>query len=248
MVTGRIHSVESFGAVDGPGLRYVVFFQGCPLRCLYCHNPDTWKMGDGKETTVKEIIDDLESYIPFFNASGGGITVSGGEPLLQIDFLTEIFKECKKLGIHTAIDTAGGPFSRRPQFIEKLEELLKYTDLVLLDIKEIDRERHKQITGMHNDHILDFAKFLSEKNVPVWIRHVLVPGLSDYDEDLYRLRDFIKTLNNVEKIEVLPYHTMGIYKWETLGIPYKLKGVEPPSEERVENAVRILNSALTTLH
>ncbi|MEN0648270.1 pyruvate formate-lyase-activating protein [Caldifermentibacillus hisashii] len=244
MVTGRIHSVESFGAVDGPGLRYVVFTQGCLLRCQYCHNADTWKIGNGKEMTVQEIMDDVLSYLPFFEASGGGITVSGGEPLLQMDFLIELFKECKKHGIHTTIDSSGGPFNRRPNFMEKLDELLQYTDLILLDLKHIDSEKHKFITGMTNEHILDFAQYLSEKNIPVWIRHVLVPTLSDFDEDLLRLADFIKTLNNVEKIEVLPYHKLGVYKWETLGLEYKLKDVEPPSQERVENAKRILNAAL----
>ncbi|MCB7070938.1 pyruvate formate lyase-activating protein [Caldibacillus sp. 210928-DFI.2.22] len=244
MVTGRIHSVESFGAVDGPGLRYVVFTQGCLLRCQYCHNADTWKIGNGKEMTVQEIMDDVLSYLPFFEASGGGITVSGGEPLLQIDFLIELFKECKKHGIHTTIDSSGGPFNRRPNFMEKLDELLQYTDLILLDLKHIDSEKHKFITGMTNEHILDFAQYLSEKNIPVWIRHVLVPTLTDFDEDLLRLADFIKTLNNVEKIEVLPYHKLGVYKWESLGLEYKLKDVEPPSQERVENAKRILNAAL----
>ncbi|WP_368993776.1 pyruvate formate-lyase-activating protein [Caldifermentibacillus hisashii] len=244
MVTGRIHSVESFGAVDGPGLRYVIFTQGCLLRCQYCHNADTWKIGNGKEMTVQEIMDDVLSYLPFFEASGGGITVSGGEPLLQMDFLIELFKECKKHGIHTTIDSSGGPFNRRPNFMEKLDELLQYTDLILLDLKHIDSEKHKFITGMTNEHILDFAQYLSEKNIPVWIRHVLVPTLSDFDEDLLRLADFIKTLNNVEKIEVLPYHKLGVYKWESLGLEYKLKDVEPPSQERVENAKRILNAAL----
>lgn len=244
MVTGRIHSVESFGAVDGPGLRYVVFTQGCLLRCQYCHNADTWKIGNGKEMTVQEIMDDVLSYLPFFEASGGGITVSGGEPLLQMDFLIELFKECKKHGIHTTIDSSGGPFNRRPNFMEILDELLQYTDLILLDLKHIDSEKHKFITGMTNEHILDFAQYLSEKNIPVWIRHVLVPTLSDFDEDLLRLADFIKTLNNVEKIEVLPYHKLGVYKWESLGLEYKLKDVEPPSQERVENAKRILNAAL----
>lgn len=176
MVTGRIHSVESFGAVDGPGLRYVVFTQGCLLRCQYCHNADTWKIGNGKEMTVQEIMDDVLSYLPFFEASGGGITVSGGEPLLQMDFLIELFKECKKHGIHTTIDSSGGPFNRRPNFMEKLDELLQYTDLILLDLKHIDSEKHKFITGMTNEHILDFAQYLSEKiylsgSVMFWYQH-----------------------------------------------------------------------------
>lgn len=243
MVKGIIHSTESFGTVDGPGIRYVVFTQGCLLRCQYCHNPDTWKIGDGKEVSVEEIIAEVVDYLPFIEASNGGITVSGGEPLLQIEFLIELFKECKKLNIHTAIDSSGGCFSRQPQFLEQLEELLKYTDLILLDIKHIDREKHKMITGMYNDHILDFARYLSEKNIPVWIRHVLVPGLTDFDDDLKKLAQFLRTLNNVQKIEVLPYHKLGVYKWKTLGIPYHLEHTEPPSEERVQNAYKILNSS-----
>jgi pyruvate formate lyase activating enzyme len=247
VVTGRIHSIETFGAVDGPGLRYVVFAQGCNLRCQFCHNPDTWKLANGKEMTVQEIIDDLLDYLPFFQASGGGITVSGGEPLLQIDFLIALFKECKKHGIHTTIDSSGGPFNRRPKFMEKMQELLQYTDLILLDIKHIDSEKHKIITGLPNEHILDFARYLSDQNVPVWIRHVLVPTLSDFDEDLIRLAIFLNTLTNIQKIEVLPYHKLGVYKWENLGLAYKLINVDPPSAERVENAKRILQRALVLI-
>ncbi|WP_453991694.1 pyruvate formate-lyase-activating protein [Bacillus nitroreducens] len=239
-MNGRIHSIETCGTVDGPGLRYVIFTQGCLLRCQFCHNPDTWKLNKGKEMSVQEIIHDIKTYLPFFQASGGGVTVSGGEPLLQLEFLIELFKECKKLGIHTTIDSSGGCFSRSPQFMEKLEELLPLTDLVLLDIKEIDPVKHKDLTGLSNDHILDFAQYLAEKKVPVWIRHVLVPTISDNDEDLTKLSEFIKTLNNVEKIEVLPYHKLGIYKWESLGLEYKLKHIEPPTDERVRNAEKIL--------
>ena len=201
-------------------------------------------MKDGNEKKVQEIVNELLDYKPFFDASGGGITVSGGEPLLQLDFLLDLFKECKKHGIHTTIDTSGAPFSRRPQFLVKLDELLTYTDLILLDLKHIDPEKHKMITGMTNEHILDFARYLSEKQVPVWIRHVLVPALTDFDEDLHRLGDFIKTLNNVQKIEVLPYHKMGVYKWEKLGLDYKLTDVESPSPERVEYARNILNASI----
>ncbi|MEH7237835.1 pyruvate formate-lyase-activating protein [Bacillus sp. JJ1562] len=239
-MNGRIHSIETCGTLDGPGLRYVIFTQGCLLRCQFCHNPDTWKLNMGKEMSVSEIIDDIKTYLPFFQASGGGVTVSGGEPLLQLDFLIELFKECKKLGIHTTIDSSGGCFTRSPHFIERLEELLTLTDLILLDIKEIDSVKHKELTGMSNEHILDFARYLSDKNVPVWVRHVLVPTISDNDEDLTNLSEFIKTLKNVKKIEILPYHKLGIYKWENLGLEYKLKDVEPPTEERVKNAERIL--------
>lgn len=243
MVTGRIHSIETFGAVDGPGLRYIVFMQGCSLRCLYCHNADTWKMKSGKEITVQEIIDEVLDYMPFFEASGGGITVSGGEALLQIDFLIELFKECKRHGIHTTLDTSGGPFSRRPNYLNKLDELLEYTDLILLDLKHIDSDKHKMLTGMHNEHILDFATYLSDKKIPVWIRHVLVPTISDFDEDLYRLAEFIQTLDNVEKVEVLPYHQLGVYKWENLGLEYKLKNVDPPTQEQIKNAEKILGAS-----
>ncbi|MEH7384436.1 pyruvate formate-lyase-activating protein [Bacillus sp. JJ1521] len=239
-MNGRIHSIETCGTVDGPGLRYVIFTQGCLLRCQFCHNPDTWKLNMGKEMSVSEIINDIKTYLPFFQASGGGVTVSGGEPLLQLDFLIELFKECKKLGIHTTIDSSGGCFTRSLQFMERLEELLTLTDLILLDIKEIDSAKHKELTGMSNEHILDFAQYLSDKNVPVWIRHVLVPTISDNDEDLTKLSEFIKTLKNVKKIEILPYHKLGIYKWESLGLEYKLKDVEPPTVERVKNAERIL--------
>ncbi len=238
---GRIHSVETCGTVDGPGLRYVLFTQGCLLRCQFCHNPDTWKIKQGNEMSVEDIVKDIKTYLPFFQSTGGGVTVSGGEPLLQVEFLIDLFMELKKIGVHTTIDTSGGCISRSPRFMEKLNELLEYTDLVLLDLKHIDAEGHKELTGMTNTHILDLANYLSEQNVRVWIRHVLVPGISDKDEYLYRLSDFIATLNNVDKIEILPYHKLGIYKWESLGLEYKLQGVEPPSEERVKNAEDILN-------
>jgi pyruvate formate lyase activating enzyme len=238
---GFIHSIESCGAVDGPGLRYVVFTQGCLLRCQYCHNADTWKIGKGKEMTVEEIIIDLKTYLPFIEASGGGITVSGGEPLLQMDFLIELFKECKKIGIHTAIDTSGGCYSTEESFQRKLNELLLYTDLVLLDLKHIDEKKHRKLTGNTNLQILQFARLLSDKQVPVWIRHVLVPTVTDDPEDLHRLAAFIHTLNNVEKIEILPYHKLGVYKWKALGLPYPLEGIEPPSEESIQMAQQILH-------
>jgi pyruvate formate lyase activating enzyme len=244
---GFIHSIESCGTVDGPGLRYVIFTQGCVLRCQYCHNADTWEIGKGKEMTVEEIIDDVKTYLPFINASGGGITVSGGEPLLQIDFLIELFKACKKLGIHTAIDSSGGCYTAEASFQQKLNELLSYTDLILLDLKHIDEKKHRKLTGKTNQHILQFARFLSEKNVPVWIRHVLVPTITDDPNDLRSLAAFIRTLNNVKKIEILPYHKLGVYKWKVLGLKYPLEGIEPPSEESVEMAQRILNGTEDTV-
>ncbi|MED3963728.1 pyruvate formate-lyase-activating protein [Niallia taxi] len=237
---GRIHSIETFGTVDGPGIRYVVFTQGCLLRCQFCHNADTWGLHGGKEMEVQEIIEDLTAYLPFINTSGGGITVSGGEPLLQLPFLLELFKACKQIGIHTTIDTSGGCYSTASHFQEQLLELLSYTDLILLDLKHINRKKHINLTGMGNDHILAFATFLSEKQVPVWIRHVLVPTINDNVDDLRNLGEFISTLSNVEKVEILPYHKLGVYKWEALGLDYPLVGIDPPSEESVNYAYSML--------
>ncbi|MBS4193304.1 pyruvate formate lyase-activating protein [Bacillus sp. FJAT-49705] len=237
---GHIHSIETCGTVDGPGIRYIVFTQGCLLRCQYCHNADTWEIGKGKSMTVEEIIDDLQSYIPFIEASRGGITVSGGEPLLQLDFLIALLKKCKKIGVHTAIDTSGGCYTNEPVIQAKLDQLMEYTDLVLLDLKHIDPKRHQKLTGKPNEHILQFARYLSDKKKPVWIRHVLVPGITDEEEDLRHLRAFIDTLKNVEKVEVLPYHQLGVYKWEQLGHKYPLKGVQPPAAETIAFANQIL--------
>ncbi|KAB2329810.1 pyruvate formate-lyase-activating protein [Bacillus mesophilum] len=241
-MNGNIHSIETFGTVDGPGIRYVIFTQGCLLRCQFCHNADTWEIGTGKQMSVSEIIADLKTYLPFIESSGGGITVSGGEPLLQLPFLIELFKECKKLGIHTTIDSSGGCYSTSPHFQSQLKEVLKYTDLILLDLKHIDKDKHKKLTGLTNEHILSFAKFLSDQQVPVWIRHVLVPTISDSEEDLVHLGSFISTLNNVKKVEVLPYHKLGVYKWEALGLDYPLKDIEPPSEEKAEWAYQLLTT------
>ncbi len=241
---GKIHSIETFGTVDGPGIRYVIFTQGCLLRCQFCHNADTWEIGSGQEMNVHEIINDLMDYLPFIQASGGGITVSGGEPLLQLPFLLELFKECKKRGIHTAIDSSGGCFSKAKHFQDMLEEVLTYTDLILLDLKHIDSKKHIKLTGMANEHILEFAKFLSDRRVPVWIRHVLVPTVTDNREDLQKLGEFIGTLTNVQKIEILPYHKLGVYKWENLGYEYPLKGIEPPSEKQVAEAYVLLSCHL----
>lgn len=243
-MNGNIHSIESFGTVDGPGIRYVVFTQGCLLRCQFCHNADTWEIGTGKQMSVSEIMNELKSYLPFIEASNGGITVSGGEPLLQLPFLLELFKECKKLGIHTAIDSSGGCYSQAEQFQKNLKEVLKYTDLVLLDLKHIDQSKHKKLTGMSNKHILDFARFLSDQKIPVWIRHVLVPSVTDDEEDLRKLGEFIGTLDNVEKVEILPYHKLGVYKWEALGMEYPLKHIEPPSDDEVEKARKLLTAHL----
>ena len=240
-VVGAIHSIESFGSVDGPGVRYILFLHGCPLRCKYCHNPDTW--ANSKETmemTPQEAIAKALKYKSYWG-NDGGITVSGGEPLLQIDFLIELFKLAKKEGVNTCIDTSGANFTREEPFFSKFNELMKYTDLLLLDIKHIDSQKHKELTGKPNDNILDMAKYLSDINKSVWIRHVLVPGISDVDEYLIELDKFISSLNNVKKVEVLPYHTLGTFKWEELNIPYQLEGVNPPSQERVDNANKLLH-------
>lgn len=234
-MNGHVHSIESFGAADGPGVRFVIFLQGCHMRCKYCHNPDTWKTEGGDEFSADELIKRALRYKSYWK-NGGGITVSGGEPLLQIDFLTELLRKAKENDINTAIDTAGQPFTREEPFFSKFSELMKYTDLVMLDIKEINPERHKHITGFDNDNILDMARYLSDINKPVWLRHVLVPTLSDFDEDLDKLSEFIKTLGNVERVDVLPYHSLGVFKWKNLGIKYELDDVCPPDAERIKNA------------
>ena len=240
---GHIHSTESFGAADGPGVRFIVFMQGCHMRCRYCHNPDTWKMDGGDEVTADEILKRALRFKPYWGKDGG-ITISGGEPLLQIDFVIELFKKAKELGINNCIDTAGNPFTKEEPFFSKFEELMKYTDLLLLDLKEINPARHKDLTGFDNSNIIEMAKYLSEINKPVWIRHVLVPEHSDFDEDLDALGDFIDTLSNVDRVEILPYHTLGKFKWENLGIPYTLESISPPSAERIENAKQRIHAGI----
>lgn len=238
---GYIHSTESFGSVDGPGVRFIIFVTRCPLRCQFCHNPDSWKMTDGEKREVDALVKKALRCKPYWR-NGGGITVSGGEPLMQIDFLIELFKQFKKEGVHTTIDTCGAPFTREEPFFSKFEELMKYTDLLLVDIKHIDNEKHIELTGRPNENILDMMRYLSDIKKPIWIRHVLVPGMSDKDEYLIKTREFIDTLDNVERVEVLPYHTLGVSKWEQLGYEYKLKDVEPPTEERIINANKLLKT------
>ena len=238
-MTGQIHSFESFGTVDGPGIRFVIFMQGCPLRCLYCHNPDSWGKG-GETHEVEAVAKRVMRYKNYFGDKGG-VTVSGGEPLMQIDFVTELFTILKAEGVHTCIDTSGITFNpNSKESVEKHEKLLKVTDLVMLDIKHIDDEACKKLTGHSNAHTLAFARFLSEKGKAIWIRQVLVPGYTDEEASLKRTRAFIDGLKTVEKVEVLPYHTMGVVKYEKLGMEYPLAGVQAPKKERVQNAKRIL--------
>nr|WP_296977567.1 pyruvate formate-lyase-activating protein [Prevotella sp.] len=243
MTKGFVHSVESFGSVDGPGIRFLIFLQGCPMRCQFCHNPDSWKTGIGEERTADELLDQAERFRAYWG-DNGGITVSGGEALLQIDFLLELFEKAKQRGIGTCLDTSAQLFTRKSPFFEKFERLMELTDTVLLDIKHIDDEEHRKLTRHSNANILDCARYLSEIDKPVWIRHVLIPDITDKDEYLVRLRDFLSTLHNIERIEVLPYHTLGVYKYEKLGIDYPLKDVQPPAAERVANANDILQQAL----
>lgn len=238
-IYGNIHSLESCGTVDGPGIRFVVFTQGCPMRCQYCHNPDSWTTTENKKMSVDEILEKYEGVKEFLR--NGGLTVTGGEPLLQIDFVTELFKKAKEKQIHTALDTSGILFNRKNT--EKIDELLKYTDLVLLDIKHIDNIEHKKLTGMPNVNILDFAKYLSEKNIPVWIRHVVVPESTYNEKYLSELGEFLSTLNNIKALDVLPYHNMAIPKYENLGINYSLKDLQPlTKEEAIKARDIILNS------
>lgn len=235
-ILGNIHSIESCGTVDGPGIRFVVFTQGCPLRCQYCHNPDTWDLqGEGNKMSVDEILSQYEGVREF---CGGGITVTGGEPLLQTEFVTELFQKAQAKGIHTALDTSGLLFT--PQTKEKIDELLKYTSLVLLDIKHIDDEEHKKLTKHSNKNILEFAKYLSELKKPMWVRHVVVPGITFNEEYLSKLGEFLAGLNNIAALDVLPYHDMAIPKYENLGIDYPLQGVPPLNHEQAVQARNII--------
>jgi len=243
---GIVHSIETFGNLDGPGIRFILFLQGCTLRCQYCHNRDSWKLDAGKEMTVDEVMREVLKYREFFDASGGGITVSGGEPLIQLPFIIELFKACKAEGIHTNIDTSGGiRLSHRTAPL--LDEVLEYTDLVMLDIKLMDLEGHKKLTGITNDYILAIGRLIVDSGTPMWIRRVLVPGLTDSEEDLRLTADYIKELNTlgtVERVEVLPYHSIGETKWTELGVDYPLKGQRSPRPEEIEKAEAILKTGL----
>lgn len=236
---GYIHQLESFGSVDGPGVRFIIFFSGCPLRCKYCHNPDTWDMTKGKLYTADELLNEALSCKAYWGAKGG-ITVSGGEPLMQLDFLLELFTKAKEKGVNTCIDTAGGPFTKEGDWFEKFKKLMEVTDILLMDIKHIDEKEHIKLTGRTGKNIIEMFRYLDEIKKPIWIRHVLVPGITDNDEYLLRTRDFIRTLSNVQRVEILPYHGLGAMKYKDIGIDYVLKDTESPSAERVANAKKIL--------
>lgn len=236
---GYIHSIESFGTVDGPGIRYVVFMQGCPMRCKYCHNPDTWTLKAGKEVEVDDILKDVDNYRNFLK--NGGITATGGEPMMQMDFLIELFEKAKEKGIHTCLDTSGIIFNENnKKLLEKVDRLLNATDLVMLDIKHIDPILHEDLTGQPNDQILAFAKHLDKLGIPVWIRHVVVPTITDNTEHLERLGYFIGGLSNVKALDVLPYHDMGKIKYEELGLDYPLSDISPLDKEDAIHARNII--------
>lgn len=238
-MTGRVHSIESFGLVDGPGVRCVVFLKGCCLRCRYCHNPDTWALDGGEEWEAETLFQKIYRFKPYWR-NHGGITVSGGEALLQLDFVTELFEIAKRHGVHTALDTSGAPFRNSTEYLEKFQKLMSVTDLFILDIKEMNRERHMALTGQDNQNILELARYLSDHGKTMWIRHVLVPGITDSEEDLQALAGFLNTLKTVEKREILPYHTLGIYKWENLGLEYSLKEIPLPEPQEVQRAEKIM--------
>lgn len=229
---GRIHSIESFGTVDGPGTRFVVFTQGCPLRCAYCHNPDTWALDGGTLMEPEEIFEQYDRNKAFYK--NGGITVTGGEPLMQIDFVIDLFKLFKSENVHTCIDTSGIVYhSQNTELIKKLDTLMALTDLVMLDIKHIDPEKHKELTEKPNDDILAFLGYLNQKQVDVWIRHVIVPGITDDNKYLFDLGYYIGQFHNIKALDVLPYHTMGESKYEQMNIPYKLSGVPAMDKDKV---------------
>ncbi|HZK87064.1 MAG TPA: pyruvate formate-lyase-activating protein [Syntrophomonas sp.] len=237
-----IHSIETMGTVDGPGIRYVIFMQGCPLRCAFCHNPDTWQMANGQVKTIPWLLNDIKDYIPYFQSSGGGVTVSGGEPLLQANFLKRLFVELKKMNIHRVIDTSG--FAE----LEKVKPLIDVTDLVMLSVKHPDPQRHREICGQSPQRPLAFARYLTKVNMPVWIRYVLIPRVSDSQKDLTLLAEMINKMPNVKKLELLPYNTMGKSKWEQLGIHSDLIDSPSPEPREIETSRRIMAQLLPYLN
>ena len=234
----KVHSYESLGTVDGPGIRYLIFLQGCHLKCKYCHNRDTWDISGGSYKTLDEIVNQIKRYKPYFKSSNGGVTVTGGEPLLQVKFVIELFKKLKEEGIHTCIDTSG-----IVNLTQDIKEVLKLTDLVLLDIKHIDDEKCKELTGHSNKKELEFAKYLSENGIPMWIRQVIVPGITDNEADIKKLKEFTNKLKTIQKIEFLPYHTAGKFKWEALGKKYELENIKEATKEDIEKVKEVYNNA-----
>ncbi len=231
---GRIHSIETMGTVDGPGIRYVVFTQGCPMRCVFCHNRDAWDPKGGNQMSVDELIEDIRHYVPFYKSSGGGVTATGGEPVLQAEFVKALFTRAKdELGLNTTLDTSG--FAE----IDKAKELLEVTDLVILSIKHVDEIKHRQITGVSKNKILKFMEYLKEINKPTWIRYVVIPGLTDAKEDIHRLAEFLKDFPNIQLVDVLPYHTMGVYKWVAMGLDYPLEGIPAPDKISIKEIKNI---------
>ncbi|AFG38451.1 pyruvate formate-lyase-activating protein [Spirochaeta africana] len=224
--TAGIHSFESMGTVDGPGIRYVIFFQGCPLRCKFCHNRDTWTTRHSRSYTLSHIMQNIRRARPYFQGSGGGVTATGGEPLLQAGFVAELFRACQAEGIHTALDTSGYAAVQGP-----VAEVLDHTDLVLLDIKHMDDEIHREYIGVPNTRVFEFMRELDRRSLPVWVRHVIVPGYTDDLAHADRFGHFVSQFPSVQRVELLPYHEMGVHKWEALGEQYPLKGVQPPSDE-----------------
>jgi len=237
--SGKIHSIETCGTVDGPGIRYVVFLQGCNLRCIYCHNPDTWQLSSktATEKSVSELLSDILKYKSYFTFSGGGVTLTGGEPLMQKEFALEFFRACKAEGIHTTLDTAG-----HTDIDDITKEILSLTDLVLLDVKSINPDTYKKVTGFPIDKLLRFTEYLSENMIRTWHRFVLVPGQTDDENEICALIEYIKTLKNKEKIGILPFHQMGAYKWDDLKLNYKLKDTLTPTAEEAERVRELFRS------
>lgn len=239
-VTGRIHSIETFALVDGPGVRFAAFLAGCPMRCQYCHNPETWR-AHGEVMTARALFDRAYSYSPYWKPTGG-VTLSGGEPMLQLPFATAFFTLAKEKGVHTALDTSGQPYRETREFLSQFDQLMEVTDLVLLDIKAMDDPLHQKLTGHTNQNILAMARRLSTNGKEMWIRHVLVPGVTGSDEELLELRALIDSLSTVSRVEVLPYHTLGESKWAALQMEYPLAGVRTPTKEEISRAEELLGT------
>ncbi len=233
----KIHSIETFGTVDGPGIRFVVFMQGCHLKCKYCQNRDTWDINSGSYISVDDLVNKILKYKNYIIPSGGGVTLTGGEPLLQPSFIINLFKRLKELNINTAIDTSG-----MVDLTEDIKEVLKYTDLVLLDIKHINSEKCKELVGFSNEKELSFARYLSDNNISIWIRQVVIPGITDNKDDLLELKKFLSTLKTVEKVELLPYHDLGKFKWENLNFPYEFENIRTANNNDIEKVKKILFS------